>query len=60
MRVESIGQKLERKSEGLLGLLLVLEDDAVIDVDTEIQYVHRILNRVKLQHYNATKSDKSK
>ena len=44
--------------KALLGLLLVLEDDAVIDVDTEIQNARRILDRVKLQHYNATKSDK--
>ena len=44
--------------KALLGLLLVLEDDAVIDVDPETQYVRRILNRVKLQYYNATKPDK--
>ena len=59
---ESISSTFPNKADAekaLLGLLLVLEDDAVRDVDTEIQYVRRILDRVKLQHYNATKPDKS-
>lgn len=58
---ESISSTFPNKADAekaLLGLLLMLEDDAVIDIDTEIQNARRILDRVKLQHYNATKPDK--
>ena len=51
---ESIASTFPNKAEAekaLLRLLLVLEDDAVSDMDSGIQYVRRILDRVKLQHY---------
>ena len=59
---ESISSTFPNKADAekaLLGLLLVLEDDAVRDVDTEIQYVRRIVDRVKLQHYKSAKPNKS-
>ena len=51
---ESIPETYPNKKvaeDALIGLLLVLEDDAVRDVDTEIHYVRRVVDRVKFQHY---------
>ena len=51
---ESIPSTAANKADAekaLIQLLLVLEDDAVFDVDYDIHYIRRTLDRVKLQHF---------